>query len=1622
MPTAAMSSDKPSAGSALLSLHEGTFSFAHDDELTQLLASFSSDSPALTLMSGEAPPGRTPSVHPPTQPPTPAAPLSIHFNDAFTLDIGSQGPIPTKVSPNPTTPRFNQHPLATPTFASHIPTRRPSPPKPTSSPSPSPSPAKSYGARQANRLPARTSTATSFPLATKPQVSTATASPPTLTPPSQRKHSQSSQKYNSLTVIPSRHQTQRTRMFPGPHRRRVVSHILPSSPEYQRMAQVLGWDKKNIFHQALGLNEAGRPRSSHPGPTGSPCVTLPLRFSAVRFSAIYQPSYSRQTNASVVQRQPWATYTERDNRLSVASRGPPRAVVPHSPLSTTPSAMAPTQRSSVASRRAPVPTFESSAVGHKCAPSECVTALKLALPNPLDFDLAPIPAWTPQSPRRASPFKPSARRSTVKGRRSAGRKRRTGHKKGLCISNPYDVQAPTIEFNDPAIFDRVQSDLDKSVIIWSSYRTVDRPSQDRSLVFQIKPVRKSSLLGQIRQQYQSLVGHSTSRPEATREPQQPGIPSSARQKPSYRNQSRQHRLTLIPNIHTASQLPGVKMIMAATVEKLIQKLTTEVDYAFLSDFFLTFREFLEPMDLCRLLFLRFAWATTEVTAQDETADQQQRIADNNHHKLVRIRLFIVLRFWLKNYFLVDFIHSRLLRYALTEHMLDLWANNPLCKESPREARILSELEKIMKELAYTHFAPKVPAPVITKPGPQPWTLPNDWSNAQRELSSNTMSRAETLAWGPHFSKFNDFFHPTDSQAGSLISTTATLHSGNYSGGLPSTHWISRNQSVSTTQTLTPTTTHQLPRTPSGKGPTDASQPLPVASQYLGRSGTPLRPPQDLAFLPHYSAAVSATSSDTAAVPCQRHPTASSQGSGILEPTTKLKISTIPLSQLHAQRSRHDSMRSKKLEACSCAEKIVVTTFAPVAATAPDTGKQALQLVRKLSQQQSTSAARANRPIHASTDLADGGNEAPLGKQSRVDHYFSNPFDISFFSAAGGDANQAAHEYDAGGPRYVRWRRWPRFLLSRRNARQRMTRLYRQTNLYYTRRRFFQTTDPRVRPKSVYESGVQTGTTSQGSYGGRRGAASPAVPSPIVTAPSTAPKGKPTFLSRCFNLLSPVDRGVTDSFPKPTAESPELPNAATHTLTNTSSSASTSLSTLSAKRSGSHEAERREMSLPGAKQGVSPRQQRHHKPAITIDTSWKTGTSPGSPPMVQNAALGPGSRARQAEGVSTSSSPLAISGGLGMLPSPEALSTAGYRSQVLYFRSEFIAQQLCIMECEYLQQISWRDLIELRWQKKRSKAASASEPTTEGDDDESQHHSDDGDSPVAPALSAAAAAAALDCGVSRVIRRFDRMSQWVITEIVKTQDQQERALVVEKFIRIALKCYYHANFSSLMQILFALQSSPILRLKDMWNHWVSDYESQVFQHLKEFASPNRNWKNLRDATKVMLEIGCGYELGEMRICHSCSRASLTIHDNPHTVEEVYQRYQIGGCVPFLGLFLSDLVMSAEHPTYIKPRPASTATTRSHRSGNGDRSSTALASQNRRDDGSSKAMPAVSPPSLVNFHKLRNSAAIIKRLIAFQTILAHRYPFMKDPVLYPLLQEENLDIWDEERVMAQSRDLE
>ncbi|KAF9955817.1 hypothetical protein BGZ70_010108 [Mortierella alpina] len=130
--------------------------------------------------------------------------------------------------------------------------------------------------------------------------------------------------------------------------------------------------------------------------------------------------------------------------------------------------------------------------------------------------------------------------------------------------------------------------------------------------------------------------------------------------------------------------------MAATAEKLVQKLTSEIDYTFLTDFFLIYRLFITPAALLKLFMLRFEWALL-----DNTPERQ----------IVRIRTFVALRHWLLNYFGYDFMGSRPLRQTLSAFLQSL-AKHPLVVTSPRDQRIAKELRRYTQSLKKLHYRTK----------------------------------------------------------------------------------------------------------------------------------------------------------------------------------------------------------------------------------------------------------------------------------------------------------------------------------------------------------------------------------------------------------------------------------------------------------------------------------------------------------------------------------------------------------------------------------------------------------------------------------------------------------------------------------------------------------------------------------------------------------------------------------------------------------------------------------------------------------------------------------------------------------------------------------------------------
>ena len=111
-----------------------------------------------------------------------------------------------------------------------------------------------------------------------------------------------------------------------------------------------------------------------------------------------------------------------------------------------------------------------------------------------------------------------------------------------------------------------------------------------------------------------------------------------------------------------------------------------IDYTFLTDFFLIYRQFIPPLALLKLLMARFRWALME---------------DSPQRQIVRVRTFVTLRHWLLNYFDFDFTGSRLLRQTLTRGLRDL-ASHPIVLSSIRDQRIVEELRKHFQKKRKAH--------------------------------------------------------------------------------------------------------------------------------------------------------------------------------------------------------------------------------------------------------------------------------------------------------------------------------------------------------------------------------------------------------------------------------------------------------------------------------------------------------------------------------------------------------------------------------------------------------------------------------------------------------------------------------------------------------------------------------------------------------------------------------------------------------------------------------------------------------------------------------------------------------------------------------------------------------
>ncbi|KAH7882692.1 hypothetical protein F5I97DRAFT_1816323 [Phlebopus sp. FC_14] len=134
-----------------------------------------------------------------------------------------------------------------------------------------------------------------------------------------------------------------------------------------------------------------------------------------------------------------------------------------------------------------------------------------------------------------------------------------------------------------------------------------------------------------------------------------------------------------------------KVLVAATIERWIAQLTSELNYDELLNFFLTYRTYISATDLCHLLICRFHWSLSgHATKQDEMV-----------RKIVRVRTFVAIRYWLLTFFVMDFLPNRELRLLLAS-WLNTLVRDPVLKKHQDGLSIVRKLIKVVKDCKEAH--------------------------------------------------------------------------------------------------------------------------------------------------------------------------------------------------------------------------------------------------------------------------------------------------------------------------------------------------------------------------------------------------------------------------------------------------------------------------------------------------------------------------------------------------------------------------------------------------------------------------------------------------------------------------------------------------------------------------------------------------------------------------------------------------------------------------------------------------------------------------------------------------------------------------------------------------------
>lgn len=137
----------------------------------------------------------------------------------------------------------------------------------------------------------------------------------------------------------------------------------------------------------------------------------------------------------------------------------------------------------------------------------------------------------------------------------------------------------------------------------------------------------------------------------------------------------------------------------------------------------------------------------------------------------------------------------------------------------------------------------------------------------------------------------------------------------------------------------------------------------------------------------------------------------------------------------------------------------------------------------------------------------------------------------------------------------------------------------------------------------------------------------------------------------------------------------------------------------------------------------------------------------------------------------------------------------------------IARQITILESEIFRSIRCKEFHKVAWAKRNA-------------------------SDIAPNL-------------TELINLSNRISNWIVTEILKTKTYEDMAELITKFIKVAQHCMSFHNYSGVMEVVNALSNPAINKLKGA-QALIPHKNKDSFEHLSSVISPLGHYKNYRVA--------------------------------------------------------------------------------------------------------------------------------------------------------------------------------